>query len=66
MRVRLSSRWGARLPGSIVSVSTERAIYLRDVLRIGKIIDPVPKAAERAAAKKNIINNAPEKESKSE
>lgn len=41
MKVRLTKRWGGRVPGTTVSVSDARAKYLQDVIKIGKIVGQV-------------------------
>jgi len=58
MKVRLTGRWGSRLPGSIISVSRERAIYLQDELRLGRILrdeaqpEPVAEPEKKKPGKK--------------
>jgi hypothetical protein len=58
MKVRLTGRWGSRLPGSIISVSEARALYLQNELKIGKIIDPMPERPTVAQAKAKEVDRA--------
>jgi len=41
MKVRLTGRWGARLPGTIISVSKDRAVYLQNELKLGRIVGEI-------------------------
>lgn len=51
MKVRLTKRWGARLPGAIISVSDARARYLANEIKVGRIIDEPVKKPTVAEAK---------------
>jgi len=59
VKIRLTGRWGARLPGTVISVSKDRAVYLQNELKIGRIVgeteefNPEPKDKPAVVKKKS-------------
>lgn len=56
MKVRLKERWNGYVPGSIVSVSDERAEYLVNKIKVGKLINS--QKPEKVEEKKPVATRA--------